>query len=279
MTSVYYITHDDEISHRKVRNVNPAQMADFLSREDILDLIEILKKKGKNILEIAGNFNLERRTIYNLKDTTTDVTIETKRKVVNHFLQNDRDTLYSLLHKKLEYSLSDLILDIYSRKFFQISKMMVDSANLRDEIDILYKELTNYDYILQRQVPDRYLQILDELSVKEQKKVRTRDLFYHHIKFDEKQLLTSREWTSVITNLANITHYETPLPASLVYFYDLCKAGERINQEPESLPIYQLMNYWLPHNQESARRSRVRDIECIPQTQEGEMTNNADFTA
>ncbi len=134
-------------------------MADFLSREDIIDLIEILKKKGKNILEIAGNFNLERRTIYNLKDTT-DVTIETKRKVVNHFLLNDKDTIYSLLHKKLEYALSDLILDINSRKLSQISKAMTEEFSIRDEIGILHKELTNYEYILRRQVPDRYLDIM-----------------------------------------------------------------------------------------------------------------------
>ncbi|MHA1699468.1 MAG: hypothetical protein ACTSWN_11555 [Promethearchaeota archaeon] len=134
--------------------MNRYKMAQLLFKDDVLFIIEEIIKENKKKKEIVEKMGLYRRTLYNLQDTR-NIKLETKLKMIKFMLKEHRDEIYSYLQRKLEFYLSDLILDVLTNKFPLVmeNQQDVEKSQVLEEIQVYLK---NYQGLLKRNVRDRF---------------------------------------------------------------------------------------------------------------------------
>ena len=142
--------------------MNPSEIANFLSRDDVIFLINELIKKIENKTELAEKLKIERKTLYNLP-TTKDISIETKHKIVRFYISNNWHRLYSFLESNLAAKYCDVLMDILQAKWsdFNASDLEFQKKNIMyDIIDYLEK----FDTILKENCPDRLAPFMEMIS-------------------------------------------------------------------------------------------------------------------
>ncbi|MHA1371049.1 MAG: hypothetical protein ACTSRA_15210 [Promethearchaeota archaeon] len=134
--------------------MNRYKMAQLLFKDDVLFIIEEIIKENKKKKEIVEKMGLYRRTLYNLQDTR-NIKLETKLKMIKFMLKEHRDEIYSYLQRKLEFYLSDLILNVLTNKFPLVmeNQQDVEKSQVLEEIQVYLK---NYQGLLKRNVRDRF---------------------------------------------------------------------------------------------------------------------------
>jgi len=142
------------VLHAGGRELNRYKMAQLLFKDDVLFIIEEIIKENKKKKEIVEKMGLYRRTLYNLQDTR-NIKLETKLKMIKFMLKEHRDEIYSYLQRKLEFYLSDLILNVLTNKFPLVmeNQQDVEKSQVLEEIQVYLK---NYQGLLKRNVRDRF---------------------------------------------------------------------------------------------------------------------------
>lgn len=139
--------------------MNPSEIANFLSRDDIVFLLDELINKIGNKTDLAEKLKVERKTLYNLHETK-DISTDTKNKIVRFYILNDWQRLYSFLESNLAARYCNVIMDILQAKWNELNSTTLESQQKYIASDII-GYLKKLDTLLKETCPERYAPFLE----------------------------------------------------------------------------------------------------------------------
>jgi hypothetical protein len=142
--------------------MNPLEIANYLSKNDIVFLLDELVKNVGNKTDLAEKLKLERKTLYNLPDTK-DISVETKNKIVRYYVAHDWNKLYEFLESHLAARYCNVIMDIMQAKWSEISAANLEFQRKNIMYDII-EYIEKFDTLLKEKCPERYAPFMEIVS-------------------------------------------------------------------------------------------------------------------
>ncbi len=142
--------------------MNPLEIANYLSRNDVVFLLDELVKQFGNKTDLAEKLKLERKTLYNLPGTK-DISIETKNKIVRFYVAHDWNRLYEFLENHLAARYCNVIMDILQAKWSDLTAANLEFQRKNIMYDII-EYIEKFDTLLKEKCPERYTPFMEVVS-------------------------------------------------------------------------------------------------------------------
>jgi hypothetical protein len=156
-----------EISHEESKVYLLNRFSENLTKYDVKNLFETLRKEKGSLLAATKEIAIERKTVYDWDSNNSEVRLATKRKVLSASLDDDfAKTLSYLMEKSLlDYS---EICERYNTLLFEELMTCDRKPQFEDVLAIFEKTLRHNRTLISGEYEERVIMMIDEINRKAQ---------------------------------------------------------------------------------------------------------------